>query len=194
VDVALTGTPTRSTWPPSRSSSPRRSRACRATASRANSPRHPTDGLTRRSMTGGAATLVDLTYATSGDGGRTWRLAQVTPQGFDPSTHGVPSGSSLRPLSGQRGSTFGGRSCWQDEATATVMLALMAGPASYIWAALADLLVCGQLALVVRRRRWSARRGRSPVPPAAGSLVNGAGSALFCGAPSTPSNDRRGRR
>jgi hypothetical protein len=45
-------------------------------------------------------TLVDLTYATSADGGRTWRSARVTPRGFDPSTWGVPSGSSYRPFIG----------------------------------------------------------------------------------------------
>jgi hypothetical protein len=45
-------------------------------------------------------TLVDLTYATSSDGGRTWRQARVTPRGFDPSTWGVPSGSSFRPFIG----------------------------------------------------------------------------------------------
>ena len=44
--------------------------------------------------------LVDLTYATSSDGGRTWRQARVTPQGFDPSAWGVPSGSSFRPFIG----------------------------------------------------------------------------------------------
>jgi hypothetical protein len=44
--------------------------------------------------------LVDLTYATSADGGHTWRQARVTPQGFDPSTWGVPSGSSFRPFIG----------------------------------------------------------------------------------------------
>jgi hypothetical protein len=43
---------------------------------------------------------VDLTYATSSDGGRTWRQARVTPQGFDPSAWGVPSGSSFRPFIG----------------------------------------------------------------------------------------------
>jgi hypothetical protein len=47
-----------------------------------------------------ANTLVDLTYATSNDGGHTWRLARVTPQGFDPSTWGVPSGSSFHPFIG----------------------------------------------------------------------------------------------
>jgi hypothetical protein len=44
--------------------------------------------------------LVDLTYATSSDGGRTWSQARVTPQGFDPSAWGVPSGSSFRPFIG----------------------------------------------------------------------------------------------
>jgi hypothetical protein len=45
-------------------------------------------------------TLVDLTYATSSDGGATWRSARVTPRGFDPSQWGVPSGSSFRPFIG----------------------------------------------------------------------------------------------
>jgi hypothetical protein len=47
--------------------------------------------------------LVDLTYATSADGGATWRTARVTPQGFDPSQWGVPSSSSstgFRPFIG----------------------------------------------------------------------------------------------
>jgi hypothetical protein len=44
--------------------------------------------------------LVDLTYATSSDGGHTWTLARVTPAGFDPSLWGVPSGSSFRPFIG----------------------------------------------------------------------------------------------
>lgn len=44
--------------------------------------------------------LVDLTYATSSDGGRSWQQARVTPQGFDPSSWGVPSGSSYRPFIG----------------------------------------------------------------------------------------------
>ncbi len=47
--------------------------------------------------------LVDLTYATSSDGGKTWRTARVTPAGFDPSTWGVPSSSSatgFRPFIG----------------------------------------------------------------------------------------------
>jgi hypothetical protein len=44
--------------------------------------------------------LVDVTYATSADGGATWRFARVTPAGFDPSQWGVPSGSSFRPFIG----------------------------------------------------------------------------------------------
>lgn len=44
--------------------------------------------------------LVDLTYATSADGGKTWRQARVTPSGYDPSEWGVPSGSSFRPFIG----------------------------------------------------------------------------------------------
>src|SRR5438034_555163 len=47
-------------------------------------------------------TLVDLTYATSSDGGATWRTARVTPMGFDPSTWGVPSSNArgYRPFIG----------------------------------------------------------------------------------------------
>jgi hypothetical protein len=46
--------------------------------------------------------LVDVTYATSSDGGQTWSFARVTPVGFDPSTWGVPSSSALgyRPFIG----------------------------------------------------------------------------------------------
>jgi hypothetical protein len=46
--------------------------------------------------------LVDMTYATSSDGGVTWRTARVTPSGFDPSTWGVPSSSAsgFRPFVG----------------------------------------------------------------------------------------------
>lgn len=44
--------------------------------------------------------LVDLTYATSADGGHTWRQARVTRSGYDPSLWGVPSGSSFRPFIG----------------------------------------------------------------------------------------------
>jgi hypothetical protein len=44
--------------------------------------------------------LVDVTYATSSDGGSTWRTARVTPAGFDPSQWGVPSGSGYRPFIG----------------------------------------------------------------------------------------------
>ena len=45
-------------------------------------------------------TLVDLTYATSADGGHTWRQARVTPFGYDPSVWGVPQGSGFRPFIG----------------------------------------------------------------------------------------------
>ncbi|HEX5245987.1 MAG TPA: sialidase family protein [Gaiellaceae bacterium] len=45
-------------------------------------------------------TLVDLTYATSSDGGQTWRQARVTPTGYDPSQWGVPAGSGFRPFIG----------------------------------------------------------------------------------------------
>lgn len=44
--------------------------------------------------------LVDVTYATSSDGGATWRTARVTKSGFDPSKWGVPSGSGYRPFIG----------------------------------------------------------------------------------------------
>jgi hypothetical protein len=47
-------------------------------------------------------TLVDLTYATSSDGGATWSHYRVSTAGFDPSTWGVPSSSALgyRPFIG----------------------------------------------------------------------------------------------
>jgi hypothetical protein len=45
-------------------------------------------------------TLVDVTYATSSDGGSTWQTARVTPSGFDPSAWGVPDGSGFRPFIG----------------------------------------------------------------------------------------------
>ena len=46
--------------------------------------------------------LVDLTYATSSDGGHTWRQTNVTPlaTGYDPSQWGVPSGTGFRPFIG----------------------------------------------------------------------------------------------
>jgi hypothetical protein len=47
-----------------------------------------------------ANALVDLTYATSADGGHTWRQARVTPAGYDPSQWGVPAGSGFRPFIG----------------------------------------------------------------------------------------------
>jgi hypothetical protein len=45
---------------------------------------------------------VDVTYATTSDGGRNWSFAGVTPQGFDPSTWAVPSSNELgyRPFIG----------------------------------------------------------------------------------------------
>jgi hypothetical protein len=39
-------------------------------------------------------TLVDLTYATSSDGGATWSNARVSKSSYDPSTWGVPSSSA----------------------------------------------------------------------------------------------------
>lgn len=45
-------------------------------------------------------TLVDVTYATSDDGGATWRSVRVSTAGFDPSLYGVPSGSGIRPFIG----------------------------------------------------------------------------------------------
>jgi hypothetical protein len=45
--------------------------------------------------------LVDLTYATSSDGGATWSHFRVTSDGFDPGTWGVPSSSApFRPFIG----------------------------------------------------------------------------------------------
>jgi hypothetical protein len=44
--------------------------------------------------------LVDLTYATSSDGGHTWRQTRVTPAGYDPSQWGVPQGAGFRPFIG----------------------------------------------------------------------------------------------
>src|SRR5207237_6918366 len=42
-----------------------------------------------RSYTGNSQ--VDVTYATSADGGATWRTVRVTPASFDPAEWGVPS-------------------------------------------------------------------------------------------------------
>jgi hypothetical protein len=47
-----------------------------------------------------ANTMVDLTYATSSDGGATWRSARVSKSSFDPSLYGVPSGAGVRPFIG----------------------------------------------------------------------------------------------
>lgn len=44
--------------------------------------------------------LVDLTYASSPDGGATWTTRRITSAGFDPSQWGVPSGSGFRPFIG----------------------------------------------------------------------------------------------
>jgi hypothetical protein len=44
--------------------------------------------------------LVDLTYATSSNGGTSWSRYRVTPAGFDPSTWGVPQGAGFRPFIG----------------------------------------------------------------------------------------------
>ncbi len=51
-----------------------------------------------RSYSGNA--LVDVTYATSDDGGATWRSARVSTAGFDPSQYGVPAGAGIRPFIG----------------------------------------------------------------------------------------------
>ena len=51
-----------------------------------------------RSWTGNA--LVDVTYATSTDGGATWSVRRMTKSGFDPAAYGVPSGSGVRPFLG----------------------------------------------------------------------------------------------
>jgi len=51
-----------------------------------------------RSYSGNA--LVDLTYATSSDGGHTWQQARVTPSGYYPSQWGVPQGTGFRPFIG----------------------------------------------------------------------------------------------
>ena len=44
--------------------------------------------------------LVDVTYASSTDGGATWSVRRVTKSGFDPAAYGVPSGSGVRPFIG----------------------------------------------------------------------------------------------
>ncbi len=44
--------------------------------------------------------LVDLTYATSNDGGSIWVTKRVTSAGFDPAQWGVPSSSGFRPFIG----------------------------------------------------------------------------------------------
>jgi Neuraminidase (sialidase) len=44
--------------------------------------------------------LVDVTYASSADGGTTWTSRRVTKSGFDPAAYGVPNGSTVRPFLG----------------------------------------------------------------------------------------------
>ncbi|MEO6526421.1 MAG: sialidase family protein [Gemmatimonadaceae bacterium] len=44
--------------------------------------------------------LVDVTYASSPDGGATWTSQRITKSGFDPAAYGVPSGSGVRPFIG----------------------------------------------------------------------------------------------
>lgn len=44
--------------------------------------------------------LVDLTYATSNDGGGTWTTQRVSSSSFDPSQWGVPAGAGFRPFLG----------------------------------------------------------------------------------------------
>jgi hypothetical protein len=51
-----------------------------------------------RSWTGNA--LVDVTYASSPDGGVSWSTRRITTSGFDPAAYGVPSGSGVRPFIG----------------------------------------------------------------------------------------------
>ena len=54
-----------------------------------------------RSYSGNA--LVDVTYASSSDGGATWTPVRVTSSGFDPGASGVPDASSptgIRPFIG----------------------------------------------------------------------------------------------
>ena len=47
-----------------------------------------------------ANALVDMTYATSNDGGLSWTSHRVSSKGFDPSQWGVPSGTGFRPFIG----------------------------------------------------------------------------------------------
>ena len=53
-----------------------------------------------------ANTMVDLTYATSSDGGAIWRSARVSKSSFDPSLYGVPSGAGIRPFIGDYNGVF----------------------------------------------------------------------------------------
>jgi hypothetical protein len=47
-----------------------------------------------------ANSLVDLTYATSSDFGKSWRSVRVSSSGFDPASFGVPTGSTITPFIG----------------------------------------------------------------------------------------------
>lgn len=47
-----------------------------------------------------ANSMVDLTFATSSDFGAHWRSVRVSKSSFDPSTWGVPAGSTVRPFIG----------------------------------------------------------------------------------------------
>ena len=51
-----------------------------------------------RSYSGNA--LVDVTYATSSDGGLSWRTRRVSSASFDPAAWGVPSSAGFRPFLG----------------------------------------------------------------------------------------------
>ena len=53
-----------------------------------------------------ANTKVDITYAQSLDGGRTWASRRVSSASFDPAAWGVPSGSGFRPFIGDYNGQF----------------------------------------------------------------------------------------
>ena len=50
--------------------------------------------------------LLDVTYASSNDGGFNWSTQRVSQAGFDPSQWGVPSGSGFRPFVGDYNGMF----------------------------------------------------------------------------------------
>jgi hypothetical protein len=60
-----------------------------------------------RSYSGNA--LVDVTYASSLDGGATWTTTRVTSAGFDPGASGVPDASSPTGIRPSSGTTTGSR-------------------------------------------------------------------------------------